>query len=134
MYGYETYKTNDIETASQLKLIVMLYSGAIKFAHLAIEAIENKNIEAANTNIIKTQNIMSELLSSLNFKAGPIADDLSGLYIYIHRLLVEGNIQKNIAPIQESITLITNLKSGWDDLLAKENNTTKNTSNINISG
>ena len=134
MYGYETYKTNDIETASQLKLIVMLYSGAIKFAHLAIEAIENKNIEVANTNIIKTQNIVSELLSSLDFKAGSIADDLSGLYIYIHRLLVEGNIQKNTAPIKESITLITNLKSGWDDLLAKENSSNKTASNINISG
>ena len=134
MYGYETYKTNDIETASQLKLIVMLYSGAIKFAHLAIEAIENKNIESANNNIINTQNIISELLSSLDFKAGSIAEDLSGLYIYIHRLLVEANIQKNTAPIKESITLITNLKNGWDDLLAKENTSAKNTSNINISG
>ena len=134
MYGYETYKTNDIETASQLKLIVMLYSGAIKFAHLAIEAIENKNIESANNNIIKTQNIISELLSSLDFKAGSIAEDLTGLYIYIHRLLVEANIQKNTAPIKESITLITNLKNAWDDLLAKENTSAKNTSNINISG
>ncbi|MGL5955759.1 MAG: flagellar export chaperone FliS [Brevinema sp.] len=134
MYGYDSYKINDIETATQVKLIVMLYAGAIKFSHLAIEAIEKNDIESASTNIIKTQNIISELLSSLNFEAGTIADDLSGLYIYIHRLLVEGNIQKNIAPIQESISLLTNLKEAWDDLLAKENSANKNTANINISG
>ncbi len=133
MYGYNSYKTNDIETASPVKLIVMLYNGAIKFATLAVEAIENNDIETANVNIIKAQNIVSELLSSLNFEAGNVADNLSGLYIYIHRLLVESNIQKNVVPLKESISLLTNLKEGWDDLLLKEN-TSKNPSDINISG
>ncbi|MGL4677282.1 MAG: flagellar export chaperone FliS [Brevinema sp.] len=134
MYGYDSYKINDIETASQVKLIVMLYAGAIKFSYLAIEAIEKNDIESASTNIIKTQNIISELLASLNFDAGTIADDLSGLYIYIHRLLVEANIQKNIAPIQESISLLSNLQEAWDDLLAKENSDNNKVANINISG
>ncbi len=133
MYGYNSYKTNDIETASPVKLIVMLYNGAIKFATLAVEAIENNDIETANVNIIKAQNIVSELLSSLNFEAGNVADNLSGLYIYIHRLLVESNIQKNVVPLKESISLLTNLKEGWDDLLLKEN-TSKKPSDINISG
>lgn len=135
MYGYESYKTNDIETASQLRLIVMLYGGAIKFIHIAIEAIAQNNIEEANVNIIKAQNIVTELLSSLNFDiGGEIADHLSGLYLYIHRLLVEANIQKNTDLLQESIELLTNLKEGWDELLTKENNTQTKSSNINISG
>lgn len=134
MHGYESYKVNDIETASPVKLIVMLYAGAIKFSHLAIEAIEQNNIEQANTNIIKVQNIVSELLSSLNFDAGNLANDLSGLYIYIHRLLIEANIQKNIEPIKECIILLNDLKEGWDDILSKEITNGTQSINVNISG
>lgn len=133
MYGHESYKTNDIETASRVKLIVMLYNGAIRFAQIAIEAINNNNIEVANIHIIKSQNIVSELLASLNFDAGSIANELSSLYIYIHRLLVEGNLQKNTQPIQEAVELLTNLKEGWDDILLVESSSSK-ISNINMSG
>ena len=83
MYGYDSYKANDIETASPVKLIVMLYAGAIKFSNIAIAHIEKNDIEGANTNILKAQNIISELLASINFEAGGIADDLSNLYIYL---------------------------------------------------
>lgn len=134
MRGYDSYKTNDIETASPVKLVVMLYAGAIKFSYLAIEAIEKKDIESANTNILKVQNIVSELLSSLNFEAGNLANDLSGLYIYIHRLLIEANIQKNIEPIKESISLLTDLKEGWDEILSKETASGTQSINVNISG
>ena len=133
MYGHETYKTNDIETASKMKLVVMLYQGAIRFAYISIEAIEQKNYEIANLNTIKSQNIVSELLASLNFEAGNIASELSSLYIYIHRLLVEGNMQKNTTLIQEAIELLSNLKEGWDELLAAESSESTITT-INISG
>lgn len=36
----------------------MLYEGAIKFGNIAIMAIEEKNIEKAHINIVKTQKII----------------------------------------------------------------------------
>ncbi len=133
MYGYDSYKANDIETASPVKLVVLLYGGAIRFSYLAVEAIKKNDIEAANENILKAQNIVSELLASLNYDAGNIADDLSNLYIYIHRLLVEGNIQKNAEPVQEAIELLSSLKEAWDSLLTKEVPTSV-PKKLNISG
>lgn len=134
MHGHDAYKHTDIETASKLKLVVMLYSGAIRFLNLAVESIEKKEINEANTNILRAQDIVSELLASLNFDAGNIADELSNLYIYIHKLLLEGNIKKNPKLLKEAIELLENLKSGWDDLLSKEDHPSIQSNSINISG
>jgi len=49
------YQRNAIQTASPAKLTLMLYDGAIKFANMAIEAIDKGDIEKANNNIIKVQ-------------------------------------------------------------------------------
>ncbi|MGL4366743.1 MAG: flagellar export chaperone FliS [Brevinemataceae bacterium] len=131
-HGYDMYKANDIETASGIKLVVMLYNGAIKFLTIAIEAIEQKQLDIANNNIIKAQNIVGELLSSLDFSAGDIAQELSRLYIYVHKLLIEANIQKQVLPLSESIEILSNLKDGWTHLLNLEEK--PNNPNINISG
>lgn len=134
MQGHHVYKTNDIETASSIKLVVMLYGGAVRFTQLAIDAINQKNYEKANENIIKTQNIVGELLSSLNFEAGEISNTLSQLYLYIHRRLLEANLQKKSDILQEVSEILQNLKSAWDELLNKEENNTLEIKNINISG
>ena len=74
---YQQYKKNQIETADQGKLIVMLYDGAIKFISRAIELMDRKkvtgeDIETIHKNIIRTQDIITELMSSLNMDAGDI--------------------------------------------------------------
>ena len=38
--GYAAYANNKVMTASPAELTLMLYEGAIKFANIAIEAIE----------------------------------------------------------------------------------------------
>ena len=45
--GYAAYANNKIMTASQAELTLMLYEGAIKFANLAIEAIDANDIQKA---------------------------------------------------------------------------------------
>ncbi|MGL4393954.1 MAG: flagellar export chaperone FliS [Brevinema sp.] len=136
MYGHEAYKNTDIETASRLKLVVMLYAGAIRFTNIAVEAIKSGQNDVANLNCIKAQDIVSELLASLNFEAGDIADELSGLYIYVHKLLIEGNIKKDVPSLTEAVELLENLKGAWDDLLVKEEQeaASQQQKNINISG
>ena len=39
------YQKNQIETASQEQLLIMLYNGAIQFLNIARKAMEEKNIE-----------------------------------------------------------------------------------------
>ncbi|PIB39900.1 flagellar export chaperone FliS, partial [Pseudomonas sp. 2588-5] len=59
---YATYKQTSIETKSKGELTLMLYDGCIKFIKRAEIAIHNKNLEEKNTNLIKAQNIIRELM------------------------------------------------------------------------
>ena len=43
----QLYQRNSIETASPARLTLMLYDGAVKVSHIAIEAIEEGDIEKA---------------------------------------------------------------------------------------
>ncbi len=136
MEGYKNYREVEIETASGLRLVVMLYAGAIKFLNIAKEGIKNKKLDIANNNIIKAQDIVSELMTSLNFEAGEIAHNLYSLYIYINRRLLEANIEKNSEIINEINHLLSTLKGAWEELLKKEKNVDSplKTSSLNISG
>lgn len=117
MEGYRNYKEVEVETASGLKLVTMLYAGAIKNLNSARESIRSRKLDNANTNIIKAQDIISELLSSLNFEAGEIANNLCSLYIYMNRRLLEANIQKNAEILTEVIRLLETLKTAWEEIL-----------------
>jgi flagellar protein FliS len=137
MEGYKNYREIEIETASGLKLVVMLYAGAIKFLNLAIEGISDRKLDIANNNIIKVQDIISELITSLNFEAGEIANNLYSLYVYINRRLLEANLQKNNEILREVILLITTLKDAWEILLKNQKPDgvrTAVSSGLNISG
>ncbi len=136
MEGYKNYREVEIETASGLRLVVMLYAGAIKFLNIAKEGIKSKKLDIANNNIIKAQDIISELMTSLNFEAGEIAHNLYSLYLYMNRRLLESNIEKNSEIINEVLNLLNTLKGAWEELLKKERNvegSLKNNS-LNISG
>ncbi|HQO40892.1 MAG TPA: flagellar export chaperone FliS, partial [Spirochaetota bacterium] len=93
---YNQYKQTQISTANQGKLIVMLYDGAIKFLNIAIENIEPMRYDVVNTNIIKAQDIITELLLSLNMnEGGEISQNLFSLYMYFKRQLLEANMRKD---------------------------------------
>ncbi|WP_340005386.1 flagellar export chaperone FliS [Paenibacillus sp. FSL K6-0276] len=115
--GYQAYQKNKFQTASPHRLTLMLYDGAIKFAGKAKESIDNGDIAGTNFNVIKTQDIVYELLSSLNEKqGGEIASNLKKLYFYMIDRLIEGNIKKQSAPISEVIVLLEELRVAWVEI------------------
>ncbi|MDP5275890.1 flagellar export chaperone FliS [Chengkuizengella axinellae] len=106
------YLQTSIQTASPAKLLIMLYDGAIKFSKLAIVAIEDKNVEAANTNIVKVQNIINEFMVTLDQKAD-IAEDLMKLYEYMMHRTTEANVKKDVQAMEEVIGFLQELKETW---------------------
>ncbi len=112
----DQYKETQVNTANQGKLIVMLYEGAIRFLKIALDNLPKKKFEVVNTNIIKTQEIISELMCSINFEAGDLADKLYSLYSYMNKQLVEANINKKAEPIKEVIRHLEDLNSSWTQI------------------
>lgn len=127
---YNQYKQTQINTANQGKLIVMLYDGAIKFLNIALDNMEPKKYDIVNNNIIKAQDIVTELLLSLNMdEGGEISRNLFSLYMYFKKQLLEANIKKDPQIITHILKLLKELRDAWDQISANE---TKSDKNINI--
>ncbi|HBM74936.1 MAG TPA: flagellar export chaperone FliS [Clostridiaceae bacterium] len=110
--AYQVYQQNEVLTASKGKLLIMLYEGAIKFLRFAKVAIDEKNIEDANKYLIKAQNIISELMATLNMEYD-ISKDLYSLYDYMKYRLTQANIKKDKAIIDEIIDMLSGFKDTW---------------------
>lgn len=116
-YARQAYQNNQVTTAPQKKLIIMLYDGAIKNLKLAKMAMEEKEIEKTNNHLIKAQNIIMELMTTLNFEAGgEVAKNLHQLYDYMYRKLIRANIDKDIDGINEVEKYMEELRDTWEQI------------------
>lgn len=106
------YLQNSVQTATPAQLLIMLCDGAIRFCRLGIESIKKKEYQAANTNLGKVQDIISEFIITLD-KDAPIAQTLLPLYDYFNRRLIEANIKKDHVPAEEVLGYLLDLKSTW---------------------
>ncbi len=109
---YDQYRKTTVETLSPAKLLLMLYDGALNSLRNAQKAIEEKDISQAHNQLIKAQDIIAELMATLNMEV-PISRQLYALYDYIQRRLIEANINKDIAIIDEAYQFISELRDAF---------------------
>lgn len=102
-----------METADQGKLIVMLYDGAIGYLEQAKGDLGGKGYSDL---LFKAQDVITELMCSLNFEAGDIAKSLYNLYDYINRRITQANIEKDPQPIEEVIGYLRELRGAWAEI------------------
>lgn len=114
--GYQQYEKSKILTASPAELTLMLYEGAIKFANIAVMAIEKKDIEKAHINIVKVENIIAEFRSTLNHKY-PVAKDFDTVYEYIERRLLEANLKKDKEILEEVLGHLRTMRDTWKEVM-----------------
>lgn len=115
---YQKYMQNNIMLSSPEKLLLMLVDGLSRFVKTAKIAIEEKDTVKANENLIKAQDIVAELMSSLNMDY-EISEGLSQLYDFIYQRLIDANIKKDIKIIEEIEPIIEDLKNTWHEALDK---------------
>ena len=115
------YKKAAVNTLDQNKLIIMLYDGAIKNANFAVEYMKSGEIEKVHDSLIKTKNIVTELLATLNMEhGGEIAKNLKSLYSYMFSLLIEANMEKKSEPVLNVIDLLKELRGAWVQIREKK--------------
>jgi flagellar protein FliS len=116
MNAASAYKDSKILTASPAELTLLLYEGAIKFGNLAIYAIEGKDYPGANRNIIKAENIISELRATLNHDY-PVAKSFEQVYELIYNRLIQANIKKDVGILEEAIGYIREMRDSWKEVM-----------------
>jgi len=117
-YGnaFNTYKNNSVNFASKDQLLLMLVDGAAKFSKIGRQAILDKDTKKAHENIVKTQNIFFELMTSLDVNmGGEWAQKLMNIYDFIVRRLTDANIKKSTEIMNEIIPLIEEVRDTWNE-------------------
>lgn len=118
--AYAQYNNSKVLTASPAELTLMLYDGAIKFCNVAEQAIEQKDIQKAHTNIVKAQKIVDYLRQTLDMKY-PVAKDFDNVYDYIYRRLVEANMKKDKEIMEEALKHIKTMRDTWKEVMKINN-------------
>lgn len=112
----KAYGNNKVQTATQAELTLMLYEGAVKFANIALVALEKKDYATTNTNIQKCRNIIVELISTLDHKY-PVAKDFEQLYNYIFNLLVQANLKKDRELLERALEELRSIRDIWKQIM-----------------
>ena len=139
-----SYKETRIKTASQGQLIIMLYDEAVKQLNRGLELLELNasgkkepgRIEQISKAIMKTEEIITELMVSLDFEqGGEVARSLFSLYSWFNKELLEANISQDIDRIVTVRDMINELRDAWHSIVGK-NKTEANREilGVNIAG
>ncbi len=117
--GVDAYRKTQATTANRETILLMLYAGAIRFLKGAIEAGERKDLAERNRLTARTQDIVHELRSVLDFKIdGGIASELERLYTFVTSRLVSATLEHNIGHLREALKVLETLNSAWEEAIA----------------
>ncbi len=118
---YAAYQKTAVSTASQGKLVVMLYQGVSRELTAARDCfdfdgnIAAANIEAYGKHILKAQEIINELQVSLDMeRGGQISQNLMSLYVYFNHELMDANISKSKKKLDFVLDMIKQLGGAWE--------------------
>ena len=115
---YQSYNNAQVMTATPGELTLLLYNGAIRFMKLALQAMEDKKVEQSHKNLIKTQDIIYELMSTLKMEY-EISANLMALYEFMNSQLVQANVKKETKPVQDVLDLMTDLRDTWVEAIKR---------------
>ena len=106
------YQNDSVMTASPMDLVVMLYDAQIKQIKLSDIFLENREYEKVNQHLSRAEDIVSELLCSLDLSY-PISEELMKLYDFMLQELIQINLQKDRSRIPPLLEIVESLREAW---------------------
>ncbi len=105
------------------ELILMVYDGAIGYLKKSEELLNEGDKKGQQKMLFRAQDCITELMCSLNMEAGEVANSLYRLYDYSNRRLAQANTQDQGEPIKEVLSILSELKEGWNGAVQREEGT-----------
>lgn len=111
----QTSVSSAVLEADPHHLVALMFAGARHRLRLAMACIENGNVARKGEAIHEVSTIIGHLDGSLNHEAGgEIAGNLSSLYHYMQRRLIDANLHNDIAALQECDGLVADIEGAWN--------------------
>lgn len=115
LHQYQSVNTQtSVVDTDRHQLIQLLFDGALERINMAKARVQAKDFEGKNKLITKSIEIIAGLRSFLDMDKGQdLAQNLSDLYIYCERRLLEANIKNDIEALDEVAGHIRTVREGW---------------------
>lgn len=111
---YEQYLAAEVSGADPIKLVHMLYRGAMEAVGAARRHLAAGDIRERSRELMRAWEILRELNGSLDHvHGGEISRRLAGLYAYMQTRLLEANQRQIDAPMLEVEDLLKTLEEAW---------------------
>lgn len=115
--GINAYQQSNVITADPKRLVILCYETVISNLKMARESYISKDYETKAKCIQKAQDIICELMNALDFEhGGEVARNLSSLYSFLTRHILEADLKRDVKALTESIVMIAELKSAWQEI------------------
>lgn len=112
--------TNRITNASRTELIVIMYEIAKGYILSAIESKEQGDVIQYKFNLKKAKQFVNELNSVLDFKYN-ISYELSSIYMYMNRSLVEAVLTEESQVLPRLVGMLDKLREAFVKVSAQDN-------------
>ena len=118
MYGAHQYAKTQVQTASSVQVIVLLYEGTIQSLKLAKEGIQTNNYQDKARFLERALRIVGELSAALDMeRGGSVATDLRRLYEYVEHELIQANLHHDSQRLEGPIRCLGTLREAWQELV-----------------
>ena len=107
------YATEAVTTASPAKLLLMLFDRLVRDLVNAEQALRDRQLSTASSELVHAQDILSELHTSLDVTAWEGGPALASLYRYLRTELVAANLHKDRARVVQVRELVEPLRDAW---------------------
>ena len=106
-----------VATASNVELIMMLFDGLIESLSLARGHIQHGSIESKSKSLQRASRIVLGLQNALDHeKGGELARNLSDLYTYVVRRIIDINAYNDLEALDEVVSMMQEIRAAWNQV------------------
>ena len=111
----DAYRHQDILTANPIDVIVMLYDALKKNIIVGKKKIVKNDVQSAHDHLMKAQQIVIELVNSLDMSY-EISENLLAIYEFILKTLEEANLKKDEKVLEPLVEIVGDLREAWSEI------------------
>ncbi len=109
----EQYRKMQIETASGVALVLMMYDRAISLVSHAQQAMKQGQHDKVSNSLNKAHAILGELAATLDFEAGDIASRLAELYGFCNDRMLRANLKHSPDMLDAVVSVLRTIREAW---------------------
>lgn len=113
----EMYRRQQVETASPMQLVRMLYDAMLQSTREAREALEARDYETTHHRLLHAQRIVEELDHAVDEdRGGDVAVQLRRLYDFLLQRLTYVNVTKSLAALEDTEVVMQEMHQMWSSV------------------